>query len=82
MAKYVVAAVDEIREGGHLVVDINGRSVGVFRIDGEFYGLLNRCPHRGGSLFEGKGAKDEAWGLDNVSVLATSPGRKQQRPKK
>jgi hypothetical protein len=38
----------------------------------------------GSSLFEGKGTKDEGWGLDNVSVVATSKaiqGQKQARPK-
>jgi nitrite reductase/ring-hydroxylating ferredoxin subunit len=53
MAKYVVAKAQDIKDGDHIVVEINGRSVGVFHIDGEFYGLLNRCPHRGGPMCEG-----------------------------
>jgi nitrite reductase/ring-hydroxylating ferredoxin subunit len=53
MPKYVVARTDEIADGDHVVVDINGKSVGVFHLDGEFYGLLNRCPHRGGPMCEG-----------------------------
>jgi 3-phenylpropionate/trans-cinnamate dioxygenase ferredoxin subunit len=53
MAKYVVAKTNEIEEGGHIVVDINGKSVGIFHVDGEFYGLLNLCPHRGGPMCEG-----------------------------
>jgi nitrite reductase/ring-hydroxylating ferredoxin subunit len=53
MAKYVVAKAQEIEDGDHIVVDINGRSVGIFHVDGEWYGLLNRCPHRGGPMCEG-----------------------------
>jgi nitrite reductase/ring-hydroxylating ferredoxin subunit len=53
MAKYVVAKAADIEEGGHIVVDINGRSVGIFHVDGEWYGLLNHCPHRGGPMCEG-----------------------------
>jgi 3-phenylpropionate/trans-cinnamate dioxygenase ferredoxin subunit len=53
MAKYVVGKAQDIEEGGHLVVDINGRSVGIFHVGGEWYGLLNRCPHRGGPMCEG-----------------------------
>ena len=32
----------------------NGRAVVVFNLGGEFFALNNRCPHRGGSLCEGK----------------------------
>jgi len=53
MASYVVSKAQDIDEGGHLVVDINGRSVGVFHVGGEWYALLNRCPHRGGPMCEG-----------------------------
>jgi nitrite reductase/ring-hydroxylating ferredoxin subunit len=53
MAKYVVAKAQDVGEGEHIVIDINGRSVGIFHVDGEWYGLLNRCPHRGGPMCEG-----------------------------
>src|SRR6201992_2172087 len=53
MAKYVVAKVEDVPEGDHIVVDVNGRSVGVYNVGGEFYGLLNHCPHQGGPMCEG-----------------------------
>lgn len=53
MAKYVVATADEIKPGGRKVVEVEGRSIGVFNLDGEFFALLNRCPHQGGPLCEG-----------------------------
>jgi nitrite reductase/ring-hydroxylating ferredoxin subunit len=51
--KIVIARVSDIPDGSRLIVDVLGRSVGIFNIDGKFYALLNRCPHRGGELCKG-----------------------------
>ena len=50
MTKWVVGTVDEIPPGGRKIVEVAGRSVGVFNVGGEFFALLNRCPHQGGPL--------------------------------
>lgn len=50
MASYVVASVDEIPPGERKIVDVAGRSIGVFNIGGEFFAVRNRCPHQGGPL--------------------------------
>src|SRR5260370_15481802 len=52
--KYVVAAVEEIPPGQRKIVDVGGRSVGVFNVGGEFFAVLNRCPHQGGPLCKGE----------------------------
>ena len=54
--KYVVATVDEIPPGGRKIVDVAGRSIGVFNLGGEFFAVRNRCPHQGGPLCEGRAA--------------------------
>jgi len=54
MAKHVVAAVGDIPPGTRKLANVNGRSIIVFNLGGEFFALNNRCPHRGGSLCEGK----------------------------
>lgn len=54
MAKYIVATLDELPPGSRKLVEVAGRSIGVFNIAGEFYALRNRCPHQGGALCEGK----------------------------
>jgi len=54
MARYVVAAVDEIPPGGRKIVEVAGRSIGIFNLSGEFFALRNRCPHQGGPLCQGK----------------------------
>ena len=51
--KHVVAAVAEIPPGGRKLVTADGRAIVVFNLDGEFFALSNRCPHRGGSLCDG-----------------------------
>ena len=65
MARTVVATVEEIPPGGRKLVEVAGRSIGVFNVDGEFFALRNRCPHQGGPLCAGKLA-----GL----VQSTTPG--------
>ncbi len=51
--RYAVARADEIPEGGRVIVDAGGRSIGVFRVGGRYYALLNRCPHQGAELCRG-----------------------------
>ena len=53
MPKYVVATSDEIPPGERKIVDIGGRSIGVFNIDGEYFAIRNSCPHQGGPLCSG-----------------------------
>lgn len=62
---YVVARVDEVPEGERLIVEVAGREVGIFNVDGEFFALRNRCPHLGGPLCVG-----DVLGL----VYASEPG--------
>jgi 3-phenylpropionate/trans-cinnamate dioxygenase ferredoxin subunit len=52
--KYVVGSVEQIPPGQRKIVELGGRSVGVFNIGGEFFAVLNRCPHQGGPLCTGE----------------------------
>lgn len=65
MPSYVVATVSEIAPGSRKIVEIAGRSIGVFNVGGEFYALRNRCPHQGGPLCYGRLAG---------YVVSTGPG--------
>jgi 3-phenylpropionate/trans-cinnamate dioxygenase ferredoxin subunit len=71
--KHVVATVDEIPPGGRKIVDVDGRSIGVFNLDGEYFALRNRCPHQGGALCEGK-----LWGV----LRAELPGEFEYEPRR
>jgi nitrite reductase/ring-hydroxylating ferredoxin subunit len=54
MTKHIVATVDEIPPGQRKLVEIEGRSIGVFNINGQFFALRNSCPHQGGALCTGR----------------------------
>jgi nitrite reductase/ring-hydroxylating ferredoxin subunit len=54
MSRHVVAPARDLPPGSRKLVDIDGRAIVIFNIGGEFFALLNRCPHQGGNLCEGK----------------------------
>ena len=53
MAKHIIATVDEIPPGQRKIVEVAGRSIGVFNVNGDFYAIRNSCPHQGGPLCTG-----------------------------
>lgn len=54
MSNFVrVANVDEIAPGTARRVEVAGRSLAVYNVDGEFYCTDGICVHRGGPLGEG-----------------------------
>ena len=53
MTKHVVGTIDEVAPGNSKLVEVKGREIGVFNVNGSFYALANRCPHAGGSLCKG-----------------------------
>ncbi len=55
MAEYkTVAKKNEISSGTGTTVDVNGKELALFQIDGEFYAIDNTCPHAGGPLGDGE----------------------------
>jgi nitrite reductase/ring-hydroxylating ferredoxin subunit len=71
MAKHVVARVEDIPDGSRLLVTVRGRSIGIFNVGGEFFALLNRCPHKGAELCKGSIVAD---------ITATAPGEIEHNP--
>ncbi|MEZ5849147.1 MAG: Rieske (2Fe-2S) protein [Hyphomicrobiaceae bacterium] len=53
MVRHVVARAAEIPPGGRKLVTIDGKGVVVFNLNGEFYALSDKCPHKGASLCDG-----------------------------
>jgi nitrite reductase (NADH) small subunit len=51
--EHIVCAVEDVAPGQRQIVNVRGRSLGVFNIDGNFHVLHNRCPHRGAPLCHG-----------------------------
>ncbi|MFE7979321.1 Rieske (2Fe-2S) protein [Streptomyces shenzhenensis] len=52
--RFVVGRATDLADGEKMAVDVNGRSIAIFNVRGKFYGLLNRCPHRGADLCAGR----------------------------
>lgn len=50
MTRHIVARTSDIPPGGNKVVGVEGRDIVVFHVNGEFFALLNRCPHAGAPL--------------------------------
>lgn len=51
--KHEVCFADEIPQGGRRIVDVAGRSVGIFHLDGGYFAVRNACPHKGAPLCKG-----------------------------
>ena len=52
--KVVVCQVEDLPPGARKIVKAGPRSIGVFNVDGEYFGIRNRCPHQGGPLCIGR----------------------------
>jgi nitrite reductase/ring-hydroxylating ferredoxin subunit len=50
MTSYLVAQASEIPPGSRKLVELGGRSIGVFNVEGHYYALRNSCPHQGAPL--------------------------------
>lgn len=69
--KFVVAATKDIPIGERLIVEVAGREIGIYNVEGEFFALLNRCPHLGGPLCKGQVVNE---------ITSTGPGDFQIHP--
>ena len=50
VGRHVVGRARELPPGGRKVVEVEGRSIGVFNVHGSFYALRNSCPHQAAPL--------------------------------
>jgi nitrite reductase (NADH) small subunit len=54
MARFVKAAEkSDLTDGSGKVVNVEGRSIALFRVKNDYFALANVCLHRGGPLGEG-----------------------------
>jgi 3-phenylpropionate/trans-cinnamate dioxygenase ferredoxin subunit len=53
MALHYIGTVDEFKEDERKIVEVKGRSVGIFQLSGKLHAVLNYCPHQGAHLCEG-----------------------------
>jgi nitrite reductase/ring-hydroxylating ferredoxin subunit len=54
MAQFIkIASADELAAGSAKHVEVNGKSIALFNLDGNYYAIGNDCTHKGGPLAEG-----------------------------
>jgi 3-phenylpropionate/trans-cinnamate dioxygenase ferredoxin subunit len=51
--RFRVCTVAELSPGERKIVEINGKTIGVFNVHGEYYALRNICPHQFAPLCRG-----------------------------
>jgi nitrite reductase (NADH) small subunit len=53
MTKYLVGKAAELPIGSKRIVEVGGKSVGIYNVNGSYYALRNLCPHQGAALCTG-----------------------------
>ena len=48
-----VAKTEDLKPGEGKVVEVNGKNIALFNVDGKFHAIDNTCKHQGGPLGEG-----------------------------
>jgi nitrite reductase (NADH) small subunit len=60
MPEYVkVAQASELEPNHGKLVEVQGKKIALFNLDGKFHAIDNTCTHRGGPLSEGELEGDE-----------------------
>ena len=54
MERYVICKATDMQPGERKIVQVGGRSIGVFNANGTYYALRNSCPHQGAPLCTGR----------------------------
>ena len=52
--RFLIGRAADLPAGKRRIVRAHGHEIGIFNVDGEYYALRNRCPHRGGPLCRGR----------------------------
>jgi nitrite reductase/ring-hydroxylating ferredoxin subunit len=73
--RVVVSPVTSFPDGERRIVEVGGRSIGVFRVGESFYGIRNRCPHQGGPLCLGHILGDAVADLPGDARISADPLR-------
>lgn len=58
MRRFVVGPVESFPPGSRCRVEVGGRMIAVFNVDGRLFAVRDRCPHQGAPLSAGS-----VWGL-------------------
>jgi len=53
MGRHELCPANELSPGDRMIVEVEGLSIGVFNVDGEYHAINNVCPHQLAPLCEG-----------------------------
>ena len=53
MSEHIVCEAAKLDDGDRIIVDLEGREIAIFNLDGEYRAYLNWCAHQGGPICEG-----------------------------
>lgn len=53
MVVHYVLEENDIPEGGHAIVCVEGREIGIYRVNGQYHAIHNYCPHQGAPICAG-----------------------------
>lgn len=81
MGEHVITDASDLDNGDRLVTELEGREVGIFKIDGEFYAYTSWCAHQSGPICGGSvggtwqatydqesGETDRQWTMDGQAI--------------
>jgi nitrite reductase/ring-hydroxylating ferredoxin subunit len=51
--QWLAGETNDVPERGRLVIEAGGRTIGIYRLDGQLYAYENVCPHQGGPVCQG-----------------------------
>jgi nitrite reductase (NADH) small subunit len=54
MANHIICKASELPAGDRKIVELEGRSIGIFNIDNSYYAMKNVCPHYKAPLCKGE----------------------------
>lgn len=71
MTEHIVADAEDIGEDERIIVEVEGREIGIFRHDDEYYALLNWCAHQAGPCAEGSvtGTIDATFDRESLELI-------------
>lgn len=80
MIEVVVAKASDLKPGEGKAIEVNGRPIALFNVNGEFFAIDNTCLHSGGPLGEGEVEGKtvtcpwHGWQYDVTTGQCTVPG--------
>lgn len=77
LRRHAVGPVAELAPGARRVIQVNGREIGVFNVNGAYRAVLNICPHEQAPVCKGhvrgttlpSGAGEYRWGREGEVLL-------------